>query len=484
MTKNKKKGEKKKVHFIGICGAGMSALAILFKESGWQVTGSDEDFFEPIPSYLNKNKIFFHKKYSEKNIPKNVDLVVIGNIIPLATEENREKKYAIELGLIIKSMPEALASLSKNKENIIVVGSLGKSTVAGLLSWCLFKGKKDPSYFIGALPLNLKNSSHLGKGKEFVLEGDEYPSSKTDKRSKFLHFNPASILLTSALHDHINIFPTEKSYKEPYKKLVAKIPKNGLLVYCLDGKNNKEIAEYAKCKIISYSLDQKNADWYGENIKYGLWSSFDLMHKEKNGNKKVATIKTSLLGKHNIENIIGSGALLLENKKVAPEVFADAIALFHGIKRRMELKTKNSIVPVYENFGPSYEKAKSIFNALRLHFKESRIIAVFEPHAYSWRNRKFLKWYKNIFDNVNEVIMLPATSHGKKEKDQLTSMEIWREAKKYKKIHTARGEREALQILQKIVKEGDVVALVSSGPMFGLTDSAPKLMEKKFPKIS
>jgi len=470
-----------KVHLIGIAGSGMSALAVLFKESGWNVTGSDANSFEPIPTYLQKNKIFFYKKYDAKNIPKNVDLVIMGNNIPLALKENPEKKFVIRSGVPIQSLPEALAMLSKDTENIVVAGSSGKSTCATLLAWCLFKAKKDPSYFIGALPLDLKHSSHLGSGKDFVLEGDEYTSAKDDRRSKFLHFYPASVLLTSVTHDHINIFPTEKSYKAPYKKLVAKIPQHGLLVYSLEGKNNKEISKYAKSKKVSYSLSNKKparhggADYYAQNIKFGLQSSFDLLYQ----GKKIATIKTKLLGKHNIENIIGVAALLLENKKITPKVFAEAVNSFHGIQNRIELLSKNSTIPVYAGLGSSYEKARSIFDAMHLHFPKKRLIAVFEPHAFSWRNRKFLEWYRNIFDNVNEVVMLPTISRGKKAKGQLTTKEVWDAVKKYRNIHTAKSEKDALQIIKKIVKSSDVVALVSSGPMLGLTKSVPKLFAKK-----
>lgn len=486
MPKNKK--IKKRVHLIGICGSGMSALAVLLKEAGFKVTGTAEDFFEPIPSYLKRNGISFYKKFNEKNIPKDADFIVVGNNAPLSIEENRETRYAVKSGFKIYSLPEALAMLSKDKENIVVAGSFGKSTCTAILAWCLTKAGKParhatqldagggPSYFMGAMPLDLKNSSHLGKGKDFVIEGDEYSSSKTDKRSKFLHFNPSLVLLIATSHDHINMFPTEESYKTPYKKLMAKIPENGLLVYSLNGKNNKEISRYAKCRKISYALDDKKANWYAQNIKYGMQSSFDLMHKDK----KVITIKTELLGSHNIENIIGAGALLLENRKITPKTFSKAITSFHGIKGRIELKSKKMSIPVYEGFGSSYEKAKSIFDALHLHFQNKRIVAVFEPHAYSWRNRKFLKWYKTIFDNIDEVVMLPATGHGKKAKDQLTSTEIWKEAKKYKKIHIAHDGKEALQIIKKIIQKNDVIALVSSGPLFGLNKSIPKLVEKLF----
>ncbi|MFA6257016.1 MAG: Mur ligase family protein [Candidatus Paceibacterota bacterium] len=459
------------VHLIGICGAGMSALAVLLKESGWRVSGSDEGVFEPIVSYLHKNKISFHKTHRPENIPAGTNLVVVGKHTGLAVEDNSETREAIKRKIPIKSLPEMLALLSEGTENIVVTGSFGKSTLTALITWCLTEARKDPSYFIGALPLNLKNSSHLGKGREFVLEGDEYPSANWDKSSKFLHYKPTSVLLISAEHDHVNIFPTEKSYITTYKKLVSKIPKQGLLVYSLNGKNNKEIAKDASSKHLRYSVDDKKADWYAQNIKYKAVTTFDLMRK----GKKVARIETILLGKHNIENIVGAGALLLENKKLSPALFARAVKNFKGISRRIELKNPKGKIPVYDGFGSSYEKARAIFDALRLHFPEKRLIAVFEPHAFSWRNKKFLPWYKNIFQGVDEVILLPATSRGKKGPGEISTEEIWATAKKHFPVHTAKGEKEALKILKEIVRDGDVIALVSSGPMFGLTESVPKL---------
>ena len=357
-----------------------------------------------------------------------------------------------------------------------MAGSFGKSTLTALVSWCLIKARRDPSYFIGALPVDLKNSSHLGKGKEFVLEGDEYPSSNWDNSSKFLHLNPASVILISGEHDHINIFPTEKSYMEPYQQLVAKIPKSGLLIYSKNAKNAKAISKSAKCRTVSYSLYDKKADWYGTNIKYGATSSFDLMHH----GKKIVEIKTKLLGKHNLENIIGAGALLLENKKINPQTFAKAIISFQGIKRRIELLNKKGSVSVYEGFGSSYEKTRAIFDAFKLHFPERRIVAVFEPHAFSWRNRKFLKWYKDVFKDVAEVVMLPAISRGKLSPNQLTSEKIWGEAEKHALVHRAQSGKEALGILKKILKKEDLVALVSSGSLLGLSKSVPKLVKKLF----
>lgn len=465
-----------KAHLIGICGTGMSALAVLLKEAGWQITGSDSSPYEPVLGYLQKNKIPFYKNYKAKNIPKDVRLAIIGRHVGLSPKENAETREAIKRGMKIKSFPEMLSLISAKTDNLIVVGSYGKSSVTALISWCLKKAKKDPSYFIGAIPVDFKNSSHLGKGKAFVLEGDEYPSSNWDNTSKFLHLKPSSVLLISAEHDHANIFPTEKSYTATYKKLVTKIPKDGFLVYSKDGKNTEEIAKYAKGKSVSYSLNNEKALWYTKNIKYGGVTSFDLVRR----GLKITNIRTRLLGNHNIENIVGAGALLLESKKIKPSDFARAVYSFHGIMRRLELKNKNALVPVYEDFGSSYRKAKAGLDALRLHYPGRRIITVFEPHSFSWRNKKFLKWYKTIFNGANEVVLLPAPSHGKKTHNQLTFKEIWSEAKKHARIHKATTEKEALSILKNIVRKDDIIILISSGSLLGLSKSVPRLIERLF----
>jgi UDP-N-acetylmuramate: L-alanyl-gamma-D-glutamyl-meso-diaminopimelate ligase len=470
--------KKSNIHLIGICGAGMSALAVLLKEAGFRVSGSDDESFEPVAGLLQKNKITFHKNYRPQNIPRDTKLVVIGKHSGLAARDNTETREALRRKLSVKSLPEMLSILSDRTENFIVTGSFGKSTLAALLAWCLVRAKTDPSYFIGAIPLNLKNSSHLGRGREFVLEGDEYPSSNWDKSSKFLHLRPASVILISAMHDHVNIFPTEKLYKEPYKKLAAKIPPGGFLIYCKDGRNTEEIVRHSGGKNISYSFGNSNADWYAQNVKWGKITSFDVIRR----GKKITNIKTKLLGRHNIENIVGAAAVILENKKMPPAVFTRAVGKFSGIKRRIELLNPKGKIPVYDGFGSSYEKTRAIFETLRLHFPGKRIVAVFEPHAFSWRNTKFLPWYKNVFRGAGEVILLPATSRGKPGPGEIGTAEIWREAKKHFPVRTARGEKEALKILKKIVRKGDVVALISSGPMFGLTESVPKIFAKKLSK--
>ena len=466
----------KKVHLIGICGKGMSALAFMLKQKGYKVTGSDEGFYNPIAGLLKKNNIKFTPKYSAKNITPDLDLIVIGKHAGLISEENEEVRAAFKSGIKIQSLPETLGKLARQTENTIVAGSFGKSTVTALLAWCLEKSKKDPSYFIGAAPFGFKTNAKLGKSQHFIFEGDEYPSSNWDQRSKFLHLHPKNLILISAEHDHINVFPTEKDYIKPYKKLISLLPRNGILVVSKEGKNIDKVIKNAKCQIVNYGFDERSM-WHPENITYGEKTSFDLF-KNKN---KIINLETGLLGNHNIENIVGVSAFLLEKKLLTPQELQKSIKIFKGLSGRLDLKTKKSSVLVYEGFGSSYSKARSVFNALKLHFPNKRLITIFEPHTFGWRNVEAKKWYRDIFNTSESVILLPPPLHGKSTHNQMTFFEIIREVKKRnKKVYPVSTEKEVLSLLKKITEKDDLVALVSSGSILGLSKSVPKLMESLF----
>jgi UDP-N-acetylmuramate: L-alanyl-gamma-D-glutamyl-meso-diaminopimelate ligase len=466
-----KLGNNRKAHFIGICGVGMSGVAKLLKEQGWQVTGSDEGFYPPVSDYLKKYDIPYFSCYASSNIPKDVDLIVIGKHAKLVPEENEEVKTAFELGVPVKSYPEILNQLTSNTENIVIAGSFGKSTCASLVAWTLIQAGKDPSYFIGGFPLNLTDHAHLGSGNIFVLEGDEYPSANWDSTSKFLYYNPHSVLLISAEHDHFNVFQTLDSYLEPYIKLVKQLPQAGVLVACLDGENVEEVLKRSEATIggrvvTTYALRQRpNVDWWAENIRLGEKTTFNLMHK----GTKVADITTLLVGEHNIQNLVGVAALLLTLNICSVDGLVNSFKEFRGVKRRLELKTVNTSIPVYEDFGSSRAKAIAGLMAIRKQFPDRRLIVIFEPHTFSFRNRNALSWYDDLFSPADLVFIYKPPTHGAETHDQLSQLEIVEAVRKSgKEVYSINSKEHLLELLIPILQpKRDVLLMITSGDLGG-----------------
>jgi UDP-N-acetylmuramate: L-alanyl-gamma-D-glutamyl-meso-diaminopimelate ligase len=466
----------KKAHFIGISGKGMSAVALLLREAGWQISGSDEGFYPPVSDYLVQAGIGFARGYAKDNIPADADLIVIGKNAKLVPESNEEVKAAFDSGKPVKSFPDVLEELTAGKETIVVVGSYGKSTCTALLAWCLKEAGKDPSYFVGEIARGFDAHAHLGEGDVFVLEGDEYPSANWDERSKFLRYNPRNVLLTSATHDHVNVYPTHESYLKPFEALMAALPQDGMLAVN-DEPFARALAGKFSGKHVEYGLGEQNA-WHAANISYGLPTTFDLMHDDQ----KVVGLSTTQLGAHNVENIVGISALLLEKGLLTPTELAAGVATFEGVKRRMELLSPRSSVPVLEGFGSNYEKARSAIAAMKLHFPARRLVVVFEPHTFTWRNRAALPQYDTAFANADKIYIYEPAQQGAATHAQLSQEDIVKRVRAagFETIALSEGET-GLRDIMADTKENDAIVLLTSGELGGLIKSLPPAVEEKFP---
>ena len=465
--------KKKKAYFIGIAGAGMSATAQLLKTLGWEVSGSDEGAYPPITTYLEYHGIPYAKTHNKNNVPNDADLIVVGKHAGLTKEENEEVALVYENNFTIQSFPEVLQNLTKNTHNIICAGSYGKSTCAGMLAWCLKEQK--PSFFIGAVPYNLKTNAQSGKGKFFVLEGDEYPASNTETTSKFLYYNATDLLITSLEHDHLNVFKTQEAYTEPFLKLIASLPENGLLVMSGEDEQIQKTIPQIQRPVITYSTDQRfKTDWYAKNITYGEKTTFDLVHQDNH----IASLTTPLLGRHNIENIVGVAALLLEQRYITPETLQKQIQTFAGIKRRLDKKTNRSSVPLYEGFGSSHGKAKSAITAMQTHFKDRRLLIIFEPHALSWRSKEYAHNYQALFTGAAKVFVYTDAVPEPKDETTLSGNDIITHIKNggAETIHLTYG---STQILQE-VQPNDIILSLSSGDMGGLLPTLTQTLEEQF----
>jgi UDP-N-acetylmuramate: L-alanyl-gamma-D-glutamyl-meso-diaminopimelate ligase len=473
-----------KIHFIGIAGAGMSATAKLLRDSGAEISGSDENAYPPISDFLREHGLPCRTPYAAENIPADVDLFVIGKNARLVPETNVEVAAAVASGKRIASFPEVLSEHTRGKDNIVVAGSYGKSTTVALLAHCLetaaaVDATLDPSYFIGAVPLTPATSARNGSGRLFVLEGDEYPSSNTDPRAKFLHYRPSDLLVTPLAHDHLNVFPTPRDYLRPFHELVGLPPGDATIAVCVEGSLSAAFLADVSRPVLTYGVHR--GDFRATGIAYGETTRFAVVH----GSTTVAELETVQLGEHSIQNIVGACAFLLTSRLVPAERIAAAVATFRGIKRRLDRKSDHTSIPIFEGFGSSYEKAQSAIAAMMRHFPQRRLIVVFEPHTFSWRNRAALKWYDDVFRGAGKVFIYEPAVQGAATHDQVSHAEI------VARVRAAGYDadpisdpHDAMRALAAVLAPDDAILLLSSGNLGGLVELVPALAEQRFPRAA
>lgn len=466
------------MYFLGIAGAGVSALASVLHSQGHIVSGSDEGVFPPVSTYLDDLGIVYATRFDSANVPAHVDVAIIGTTAKMDPATNPELAELKRRGVPCHTFASYLGEHTKGRENLIVAGSFGKSSLTALITFILIHAGQDPGWFIGAIPLDLPQTGHNGTDPLFVMEGDEYVVSLTDRRSKFELYTPAHTLISSIVHDHINMFPTMAVYEAPFAKLIAATPSDGLLVVCHGFEPVRRLVGARKA--IWYGVDP-NPGYFADNIVIGEFTTFELCLPS--GGK--VWVETELLGRHNIENIIGACAFLLEHGSVTATQLQAAVKAFRGVARRLDKKTRSSSVPIYEGFGSSYEKARSAIEAIKLHFPARKSVVIFEPHTFSWRNQGALEWYDTVFEGCERVLIMAPPTHGAGTHEQLNQDQIVTRVRAAG--IDADGVADGAQVLADLADDltGDeVVLLLSSGPLDGLAASLPPQFDARFGRSS
>lgn len=376
------------IHFSGIAGVALAPLAVALAEQGYEVTGSDENIFEPMASFIGSHtEIKVRTGYHFSNLIKSTysQDPNDGQIIPAEviaggglSLQNRELLFANKHGVAIRNYAEVLEYRALVQgSSIVVAGSFGKTTTTALLIKIFAESGVPISYMVGALVAGLDNGVKLkdASSKYSILEGDEYISSRNDLQSKFFHYHPTYLLLTGYAYDHTDVFTTPEAYYDNFAKLVRQLPAEGLLVYNSKYPELGDLAELAACKAIPY-----------EEIE----------------------LTNQLLGSFNKENI--SGAVTLAKALNLPaEKITKAVASFAGISRRLQIvaagkDSQGREFKIVDDFGAAPAKAKSALSVLRAEFPEANIIAVFEPNLGN-RTQEALPSFMNVFSGVNKLIL-------------------------------------------------------------------------------
>lgn len=455
----------KHIHFIGICGVGMSALAILWKKKGWQVTGSDAGFYPPVSTHLQENQIDFYAGWHpEKMIAAGVpDLVVVGNV---AASTNPEWLYVQEKNIPHLSYPELIAQNLVKKNSIVCAGTYGKTSTAALLAFILQKAGYRPAYMFGGLAVSLPQAADDEGGDWSVLEGDEYKTGKDNPQAKFFSYHPTHLLLTGLQWDHFDLYPTEKSYYQAFEKLMALVPKDGLIVACADAENIKRVLPKAKAKIARYGKNP-SADYIYSNVsenKKGI--SFKISYQDNEYG-----IYSPMLGEYMAENICGAFAMAAAIG-IDPKKIIEAIQNFGGIKRRLEKRGQNKkSADVFDDIAHSPIKARSVLQTLR-NVYDGKIFAVFEPNTGN-RQKSSAESYAHAFSQADEVIIprLTKIKIGENPKTVMNEKELCQViSETFDKVKLIENDSELVEYLKTAAGPNDVIVFLGSHGFRGMIE--------------
>ncbi|MBW1714655.1 MAG: UDP-N-acetylmuramate:L-alanyl-gamma-D-glutamyl-meso-diaminopimelate ligase [Deltaproteobacteria bacterium] len=387
------------IHLMGICGVGMSSLAGMLKEKGYAITGSDQDTYPPMSTFLENLSIPVKKGYSPSNLNPPPDLVVVGNVI---TRDNPESDALLQLGLPYISMPQALRRFAMDKKrSITIAGTHGKTTTSALAAWILEIAGMKPSFMIGGIAKNFGCNFKLGTGQYFVIEGDEYDTAFFDKRPKFLHYDPYITVITGIEFDHADIYKGIEEIKDAFRSLIEMIPAEGVLCENRDDPVILDEMNGVKCPLSTYAI-KREADLYARDIVIGAnETEFSVLQ----GGKEYLRLATELYGDHNIYNILAALSVGF-HLHIEPETIAVAIKTFKGIKRRLEAIGNYGDILVIDDFAHHPTAVKEATRAVKNRYQDRRLVAVFEPRTNSSRRSVFQDAYAASFIYA-DVVALP-----------------------------------------------------------------------------
>ncbi len=446
------------IHLMGICGTGMASMAGILKNEGYIITGSDEHVYPPMSDFLEGLGIQILEGYGPQNLYPHPDLVIVGNVI---TKHNPEAVALADTKINYLSFPQALKEFAlRDKSSVVIAGTHGKTTTSSLAAWITESAGMDPGFMIGGIPLNFRSSFKLGKGKYFIVEGDEYDTAFFDKGPKFLHYKPLITLLTSIEFDHADIYRDLDHVIESFRKLIDLMPDGGLIIANGDDPIITAEIKRAKCPFVTYGFSPGSL-WQAVDINFqGALTTLKILK----GGKYYMRLSTHLYGRHNISNLLGCIALG-DYLAIPSGILLKAVQDFRGVRRRQEKIGEKHNIIIIDDFAHHPTAVRETIIAVKEKFSKHRLIALFEPRSNSSRRKVFQEKYASSFDQADMVMIPRPTMIEKIPSEERFSSERLVEDLKKKHVNASFYENtEAL--LSALIKKalpGDVILIMSNG---------------------
>lgn len=456
-------GRKPRVHFSGIGGTGMVAGARLAIEAGWDVRGSDTPLYPPTSEMVAALRAPVTYAYNAANLDWDPDVVVIGNAL---SRGNPEVEYALERRMRMMSLPEWLKEyVLRQRRAIVIGGTHGKTTTTALTAFVLEKCGFGPGFFIGGQPLDFEHSARLGApGAPFVIEGDEYDSAFFDKRAKFLHYLPDIAVATSIEFDHGDIYANLAEIETAFQRMLRQVPQSGWVVACADN-HAASLLPHAFSRTATYGFTP-GATWRGEMAPAARGGPRMRVYRE---DTIWAVIEPSLKGKHNRQNVLAAVAVA-GILGAAPEAVADAVRVFQGVRRRMEVFLEAEGITYIDDFAHHPTAIRETIAAARDHWPDRRIRVLFEPRSNTTVTKRFQQDMTDAFVGADEVWLGPIYRAERiPEEERLDRAALAASlCKRGVPCHASNSVAEIVAEVRGTEQPGDIVLVLSNGAFGGI----------------
>ncbi len=453
-----------KLYLMGIGGIAMGTLAAMLREKGYRIVGSDVNLYPPMSTYLEALQIPVCQGYSEQNLrEQQPDWVIIGNVI---RRDNPEAQFVLEHKIPHLSMPEALARFFlEQHQSMVVAGTHGKSTTSALLASVLASAGQDPSAFIGAFIKDWQRSYRLGSGRYMVIEGDEYDTAFFDKEAKFFHYRPSIAIVTSMEFDHADIFADFTVIQETFRRFVRLIPADGTLIVNADNPHCRELIGACSGTVVTYG-EAADADWRVVDVRYQP-GAVHFRYRDPAGQQH--SMVSHLAGRHNLANTMAVLAAA-SRAGLSTSQLQHGLLAFRGVERRQDVLGESRGVLVIDDFAHHPTAVRETIQALRWHYPDRRLIAVFEPRTNSSRRRVFQTAYTSAFEAADRIyIKEPPGLQQIPVDERLDTRQLVQDIRrKQPEAYYYEDSEALLEELLATCHSGDLVVCMSNGSFDGL----------------
>jgi UDP-N-acetylmuramate: L-alanyl-gamma-D-glutamyl-meso-diaminopimelate ligase len=465
------------IHLIGICGTAMATLAALLKQRGHQVRGSDQGMYPPMDAFLQQEGIPVSIGYRPENVTSDLSLVIVGNAI---SRGNPELEQVLDRKIRHCSLPEAIREhFLWGARSIVVAGTHGKTTTTSLAGWLLTAGGLDPTVFVGGIALNFGDggsSYRVGRGREFVIEGDEYDSAFFDKTAKFLKYLPDIAIINNIEFDHADIYADLDAVRLAFRRLVNLVPRSGLLLLGVDSPDAAALKSVAVSPVETFGLDEQ-ADWRAYDVKMADGRSrFMVEHRHE----FVGEFEVPLLGTHNVRNAVGAIAVGAATG-IAASALAEGLRTFRGVKRRLEVVDRVNGVTIYDDFAHHPTAVAETLAAVKAGYPGQRVWAVFEPRSASSCRRVFQKEFAKAFAAADRTVFASVFRSNLPESERLSVDELVTDLG-----GTAAHIPETTHIVDELARSvapGDVIVIMSNGGFDGIHRKLASALRQQRPEV-